>query len=85
MVSKTIYGIVRDLDIEAARPMFRQMGFPANSVHPLTGKPVDEDEIILAGLHKARIMAPLPYSNELRDLSRKWLEEHRYEIPGSVK
>lgn len=69
------FRILKDLDIEAARPWFRQVaiynGFK-QAIKP-DGTPATEDEVILSGLHKARIMMPHLFDAMEIASSKAWL------------
>jgi hypothetical protein len=59
----------------------RKLWAESHDVMGLPENPIAGEETILAGLHKARILAGDTFSQELRDLSKAWLREHDYEIP----
>lgn len=67
--------IVRDLDVEKARPLFRAQGF--KRMFKKDGSLIPEDEVILAGLHKARTAAPGVHRS-LVAISKRWLKENGY-------
>ena len=72
--------ILKKLDVEACRSDFRARNFK-QAYHDVTGELISEDEVILCALHKARLMQSRFFSKEEKDLSKKWLSDHQYQIP----
>jgi hypothetical protein len=63
------------MDIEVGRRVFTDL-------RDLLGDPIHGDESILAGMHKARILAGRTFSRKLRDESAHWLRQRGWEVPG---
>ena len=70
------YKALLTMDIEAGRRVFTDL-------HDLLGDPIHGDESILAGMHKARILAGRTFSRKLRDESARWLRQRGWEVPNA--
>lgn len=77
--------IVRDLDIEAARPMFEDVAKKHSFKPPIRddGTETTVDEVILAALHKARVTQHWLYAKEKTEESVKWLKANNYKVPNA--
>jgi hypothetical protein len=60
------------MDIEVGRRVFADLRI---------GDPIHGDESILAGMHKARILAGGTFPRSLRDESARWLRQRGWEVP----
>jgi hypothetical protein len=70
------YRALLTMDIEAGRRVFADL-------RDLLGDPIRGDESILAGMHKARILAGRTFSRKLRDESARWLRKRGWEVPNA--
>ena len=70
------YKALLTMDIEVGRRVF-------TNLRDLLGDPIRGDESILAGMHKARILAGRTFSRKLRDESARWLRQRGWEVPNA--
>ena len=69
--------ILRELDIDAALKLNPYK--PPGGINEMTGEFDDQRKVVLAGLHKARLMCPKRLlTKEQREDSLLWLMEHGY-------
>jgi hypothetical protein len=68
------YKALLTMDIEVGRRLFTDL---------MLGDPIRGDESILAGMHKARILAGRTFSRKLRDESARWLRQRGWEVPNA--
>lgn len=78
-MKSAIVRILRSLDVEAAKGYFNTW-FPDAPEAQLNGRPVSREEVILAGLHKGRIMHP-KISAKMKSQSAEWLKANGYQVP----
>lgn len=78
--------ILKQLDVQAAFPEFLKMraSFGVSVSIRDDGMEVPPEEVCLAGLHKARLMAPVvhAFNKAEKQISRDWLLAHGYTIPN---
>jgi hypothetical protein len=83
MMDKEKFRVLKKLDVAAARALFRDVA-TANGFKPAindtTGKPMSEDEVILASLHKSRLSQPRLFSKAEKAASRKWLYDNHMAV-----
>jgi hypothetical protein len=70
------YKALLTMDIDVGRRVFTDL-------RDLLGDPIHGDESILAGMHKARILAGRTFSRKLRDESARWLRKRGWEVPNA--
>lgn len=70
--------ILKNLDIDAARPYFKELNF--KQAYGNDGKPMSEDDVILAAIHKARLKMPKLFNKNEKAESRKWLFDHHMTV-----
>jgi len=81
--NKLRLNILHTLNVELA---IKTYGLPPGpqAFHDITGEPVPKDTIVLAGLHKARMLQPQYFSAEELAASIKWLTEYQFKIPNAL-
>ena len=81
---KEVARILRTLDVDAALPRFRTLGFP--QARREDGSKADEREVCLAGIHKARLARETSKVTTAaqKEESRQWLRRHGYAVPGEM-